>query len=125
MTERTERNEKIYILRENGATLSDIAKMYNINRERVRQIYFREKERKEDNPDSYPPFKKLLSKRIQTVLKKHFKGEHIFYDPQRIANLGKNKIRRIRNIGKKSIRELAISLHTLGLIKQNDEWFEP
>ncbi len=122
--DQSERDEKIYIMREKGASYPAIAKTFNISTERVRQIYFRIKDRKE-NFDSWPPLKQLLSYRVQNALTNYFKNQNILESPQKIAALGRDDVRRIKNIGKKSIRELAFALHTLGLIRQDDKWFEP
>ena len=38
-----ERDEKIYVLWKNGATFTEIVKMFGVSAERTRQIYLREK----------------------------------------------------------------------------------
>ena len=42
---KTERNKKIYQMRQDGATFSEIGKVYGLSLERVRQIYLREERR--------------------------------------------------------------------------------
>ncbi len=86
-----ERDEKIFAMRETGATYREIAKAFNISVERTRQIYLRLKERK-DNFDSYPFLKKRLSKRVQRALTEHFGSEDILENPQIIAEMGVSKI---------------------------------
>src|SRR4030067_1309011 len=118
-----EREEKIYVLRKNGSTFTEIAKMFGVSSERTRQIYLRAKDRKE-NFDSCPPLKKLLSSRTQKILNKSFANENILENPQKIASLGKDKLLQIKNIGRKTLKELAVALQTLGFIKHDDKWLE-
>ncbi len=42
------RNNQIYSLREKGRTLQEIATLFGLSRERVRQIYIKVKKEKED-----------------------------------------------------------------------------
>lgn len=116
-----EREEKIYVLRVNGASFAEIGTTFNISRERARQLYLRAKDRNE-NFDSWPPLKKLLSNRTKNALNIYFKDESIMENPQKIVDLGQEEIRRIKNIGEKSIRELAAVLRALGFIKGGATW---
>lgn len=116
-----ERDEKIYVLRENGTTFAKIAKISGVSRERTRQIYLRAKDRKE-NFDSWAPLKKLLSNRTQTILNKSFMNENILENPQKLASLGKIKLLKIKNIGIKTIKDLAAALQALGFIKHDNKW---
>lgn len=115
------RDERIYYLRTRGASFTEIGKIFNISRERVRQIYLKTKDRKE-NSHSWPPLKKLLSNRTQNALTLYFNNENIMEKPQKIVDLGQEEIRRIKNIGEKSMRELAAVLRALGFIKGDDTW---
>ena len=58
-------------MKENGTTYRTLARTFNISSARVREIYLRIKDRK-DNFDSWPPLKKLLSYRVQNALTKLF-----------------------------------------------------
>lgn len=118
-----ERDEKIYVLRKNGATFTEIAKIFGVSTERTRQIYLRAKDRKE-NFDSWPPLKKLLSSRTQKILNKSFANENILENPQKIASLGIVNLLQIKNIGRKTLKELAVALQTLGFIKDDDKWLK-
>ncbi|MBW6486301.1 MAG: hypothetical protein K0B01_09155 [Syntrophobacterales bacterium] len=108
-----ERNEKIFAMRESGATYSKIAKDFDISIERARHIYLRLKELK-DNFDSSPVFKKRLSKKVQIALTEYFGSEDILENPQIIADMSAVKILKIRKIGRKSLNEIATALHEAG-----------
>jgi hypothetical protein len=116
--------EEIFALREAGKTFSNIASMYDISTERVRQLYYRAKERK-DNWNSWPPLKKMLSARCRNSLINYFGSKEILNDPQRIAEVGLIKLSRIKNMGVKSLRELFYALHALGYIHYDEmaTWF--
>lgn len=115
------RDKQIYKLREEGATFSHIASLFNISRTRAAQVYSRIKHKKE-HFDTWPPLKKVLSVRSQKALISYFKTEDILNNPQKIANLGRVKFPRIRNLGRKSIKEIAFALHDLGYIENIDVW---
>lgn len=117
-----ERDEKIFAMRETGATYSKVAKAFDISVERARQIYLQLKEKK-DNFDSYPVLKKRLSKRVQRALTDHFGSKDILENPQTIADMGVGKILQIKNIGRKSLREIAISLRAADCIERTGKWF--
>ena len=74
--------------------------------------------------ENLPPLRKLLSKRTQKVLDNYFKGENILENPQKIADLGWNKMLKIKNIGRKSLREITFALYDLNYIKYEDEWLD-
>jgi hypothetical protein len=120
----TERNGRIYALREKGATLKEIADMFHLSRERVRRIHLETKDRKE-NYDSWPPLKKMLSPRVQNALESYFVNEEILKNPWKIAAAGRYKIAAIKNIGKISLREIALALYELGTIDVHNEWLKP
>ena len=67
-----ERNEKILEMRCEGATLSQIAREFDISSERVRRICLQKKERIEIF-DKWPPLKSLLPARVQNVFSEPFK----------------------------------------------------
>ncbi len=117
------REEKIYVLRQQGLTYTQIASVFNISRSRAQQIYFCAKYKKEVF-ETLPPLKKCLSKRTQKALCKHFGNENIFVNPQIIADLGWHQTIMIKNIGRKSIREIAFALYSLGIIKYKDAWLD-
>jgi DNA-directed RNA polymerase alpha subunit len=111
----SERTEKIFNMRETGAKYSEIAKDHNISLERVRQIYLKLKELK-DNFDSPVVFKKRLSKRIKRALTEYYGSEDILENPQIIADMSVGKILRIKNIGRKSLKEISNALNEVGCI---------
>ena len=113
----SERNEKIFAMRESGATYRQIADSFGICVERARCIYLKLKENKE-NSDSYPTFKKLVSKRVRNALTWHFQSESILENPQIIADMGSGKILKIHNIGRKSLKEIEDALRTIGFVKK-------
>lgn len=112
-----ERNEKIFAMRESGASYAQIAKDFDVSVERVRQIYLRLKELK-DNFDSYPIFKKRLSKRVQHALTKYYGSEEILENPSILAAINPGELWKIRDIGKKSIHEIARALREAGRVGQ-------
>jgi hypothetical protein len=117
----SQRDERIYSLSVQGASFSDIAKKFNLSRERVRQIYSQMKNRKE-NYDSWPPLKKILSCRAQNALVGHFNDEAILENPQKISEIGRDELVRIKNIGTKSMRELASAMNSLGFVECEESW---
>jgi DNA-directed RNA polymerase alpha subunit len=118
---RIQRNERIFIQRERGDTYKEIAVLFGISPERVRQICSREKRRFERR-QSVPTLKTLVSKRLQNALQYNLYNQNLLENPEQIAALGSQKILRIRNIGRKSIKELADALLRLGLIREDDRW---
>jgi hypothetical protein len=117
------RDEEIYKLRNQGATFSHIASAFSISRSRAQQLYVRKKYMKEVF-ETLPPLRKLLSKRTQKVLDNYFKGENILENPQKIADLGWNRMLKIKNIGRKSLREITFALYDLSYIEYEDEWLD-
>jgi hypothetical protein len=117
------REEEIYKLRNQGATFSHIASAFSISRSRAQQLYVRKKYMKEVF-ETLPPLRKLLSKRTQKVLDNYFKGENILENPQKIADLGWNRMLKIKNIGRKSLREITFALYDLSYIEYEDEWLD-
>ena len=118
---RTERDERIYAMRAGGASFAAIARQFGISREGARRIFLRVREQKELRP-AWPPLGKMLSNRTRKALHLHFKDERILEDPRKIADAGRDAVRRIRNIGEKSVRELADALRALGCIGDDDAW---
>jgi hypothetical protein len=117
------REEKIYKLRNQGATFSHIASAFNISRSRAHQLYVHAKYIKEVY-ETLPPLRKLLSRRTQKVLDGYFKGENILENPQIIADLGWDQMLKIKNIGRKSLREITFALYDINYIKYEDEWLD-
>ncbi len=109
----SERDEKIFNMREAGAKYIEIAKDFDISRSRAQQIYFKLKELK-DNFDSPVVFKKRLSKRIKRALTEYYGSEDILENPQIIADMSVGKILRIKNIGRKSLKEISKVLNEVG-----------
>lgn len=112
-----ERNEKIFAMRESGATYRQIADSYGLCVESVRRIYLKLKDKKE-NSESYPTFKKLVSKRVQNALTWHFQSESILENPQIIADMDSGKLLKIYNLGRKSLKEIEDALRTIGCMKK-------
>ncbi len=119
--DRTERDERIYELRAGGASFAEIARQFGISREGARRIFLRMREQKELHP-TWPPLRKMLSNRICKALHLHFNDDRILEDPRKIADAGRDRVRRIKNIGEKSVRELADALRALGCIGDEDAW---
>ncbi len=67
-----------------------------------------------ENLDKWPPLKRQLSARVQTVLVKVFGSEEIFNRPEKLASLGHDAFLTWRNLGRKSARELVYALESLG-----------
>ena len=111
-----ERDEKIFAMREAGASCREIANAFDISRSRVQQIHSKLKDRK-DNFDSYPLLKKRLSKRVRSALTKHFGSEDILENPQMIADMSISNLLRIKNIGRKSLKEITIALREAGCVE--------
>jgi DNA-directed RNA polymerase alpha subunit len=118
------RNERILALREQGATLREIASLFDLSRERIRQICVREKIKLRDR-ETEPTLEKLVCKRIRKALRHNAYKENLLEDPQKVAALGSTGLLRIRNIGRKSVQELARALLRLGLIREEDQWHIP
>lgn len=116
-----ERDEKIFAMRETGATYSKIAEAFDISRSRAQQIHTKLKDIK-DNFNLYPALKKRLSKRIQTALIEYFGSEDILQNPQTIADMGVSKILQIKNIGRKSLKEIAMVLRAVGCPDRSGKW---
>lgn len=115
------RDEEIYTLREDGATFSHIGSLFNITRNRARQVYCRLKYRK-DHFGKWPPLKRVLSFRSQNGIKNHFKNKNILMNPKKIVEIGGRDLLKTRNIGLKTIREIASALHNLGYISDVNNW---
>ena len=122
--DKEKREDEIYELRRQGLTYSYIASLFNISRSRAQQIYVHAKYKLEVL-ETLTPLKRILSNRTQKALVKHFGSEAILEDPEKIAKLGWRQILRINNIGRKSLREIWSALSSLGIIKDEDEWFDP
>jgi hypothetical protein len=112
-----ERDEKIFAMRETGATYREIANSFDISDGRAWQICLKLKERK-DNFDSYPVFKKRLSKRFQRALTEYYGSEDILENPQIIAGMSVGKILQIKKIGRKALKEISNALNEVGYIER-------
>jgi len=115
------RDNKIYQMRKSGISYSGIAKVFDITRERVRQICIRL-----DAFDTYPPLQKLLPTLTQRALIFWFNDEHILEYPEKIIAGAKfsdlsTKAQRISKIG---ASRLSQALITLGYLKPDDKWLK-
>jgi len=108
-----ERNEEIWKMRCEGATLSRIAKEFGISSHRVRQICDKKKRRLE-NIAKWPHLKRVLPARIQNVLNKYLRNEDIYDHPERLAILGEKVFFSWKDMGSKSVRQLINALESLG-----------
>ena len=108
-----ERNEKIWKMRCEGATLSRIAGEFDISSDRVRQICSKKKSRIE-NAGKERFLKRELPVRIQNVLIKTFGNEDILFHPEKLASLGEEVFFTWKNIGRKSVKTLINALESLG-----------
>lgn len=117
------RNERIYELRENGATFSYIGSLFNISKSRASQVYYRIKDRKECF-DTWPPLKQILSVRSQRGLTDYFKDENILANPRKVAEVSAKDLLRTRNIGRKTIKEIVSALYKLGCIESAKDWLK-
>jgi len=114
-----ERNEKIWKMRCEGATLSQIAREFDISSDRVRQICFKKKSRIE-NAGKKRFLKRELPARIQNVLIKTFGNEDILFHPEKLASLGEEVFFTWKNIGRKSVKTLINALESLGYSVNRD-----
>ena len=115
------RDEEIYQLRKSGLSYTAIAKMFDITRERVRQICIRV-----DDFNTCSPLKKLLPTLTQRALIFWFNDEHILEHPEKIIAGAKfsdlrTKAQRIDKVG---ASRLSQALITLGYLKPDDKWFK-
>ena len=121
----SERNENIYKLKKSGLTYNQIAEIYSICSQRVKQIYFKVREFKE-NYDSYPPLKKLLPTLTQRGLIYWFDDVHILEHPEKI--IAKTRLSDLRRkapcIGKIGANKLSQALIDLGYLKPDDIWLK-
>lgn len=116
------RDEEIYQLRKSGLSYPKIAKMYDLTRERVRQIYIK----LDDFNTNYPPLQKLLPTLTQRALIFWFKDEHILEHPEKIITGAKfsNLSTKAHLIGKIGANRLSQALIDLGYLKPDDEWLK-
>jgi len=114
-----ERNEKIWKMRCEGATLSQIAREFDISSNRVRQICFKKKSRIE-NAGKGSFLKRELPVRIQNVLIRTFGNEDIFCHPEKLASLGEEVFLTWKNIGRKSVKTLINVLESKGYSVNRD-----
>ena len=108
-----ERNEKIWKMRLEGATLSQIGREFDISSDRVRQICSKKKSRIE-NAGKKRFLKRELPVRIQNVLIKTFGNEDILFHPKKLASLGEEVFLTWKNIGRKSVKTLINVLESKG-----------
>ena len=108
-----ERNEKIWKMRCEGATLSQIGREFDISSNRVRQICSKKKSRIE-NAGKKRFLKRELPVRIQNVLIKTFGNEDILFHPEKLASLGEEVFFTWKNIGRKSVKTLINVLESNG-----------
>jgi hypothetical protein len=117
----TERNQKIYEMRESGMTFYQISTHFDISKSRAAQIFNKEYEKRE----YYPPLKKLLSTRMIRALVRLLGSEQFIEEPKIIIDKIKySELIKVRDVGKKSKQELAAALIKLRYIKKNDNWLK-
>jgi hypothetical protein len=120
----SQRNENIYELRKSGVPFTEIAKRFNLSGTRARHIYIKLK-KINDNHDSLPPLRKILSTLMQKALIIILDDVHIFDNPEKIVmGIKLSKLKYFPNIGEKSIKELVNAMISLGYVKINDKWLE-
>jgi hypothetical protein len=107
-------------LRKSGVSYSEIARMYDLTRERVRQICIK----LDDFNTNYPPLKKLLPTLTQRALIFWFKDEHILEYPEKIIAGAKFSDLRTKAqlISKVGASRLSQALIDLGYLKPDDKW---
>lgn len=105
MENKAERNLEIFELKEKGFTFDKIAKKYGITRERVRQIYLREKRRKE-RVNKLPYLRINMQDRndirfYYSVLRYTFLhyGKQHFLSKEEFLNINPEDFKRIRQVG--------------------------
>ena len=115
------RDNEIYQMRKSGTSYSGIAKVFNITRERVRQICIRV-----DDFNTYPPLQKLLPTLTQRALIFWFNDEHILEYPEKIITGAKFSDLRTKAqlISKVGASKLSQALIELGYLKPDDKWFK-
>ncbi len=121
-----DREEQIYQMRKAGETFSKIASKFNISSSRANQIYKKKKHR-EDNWDTWPPLRKMLSYRSRISLIRHFQDEDILSKPHKIAEIGLTNMLKIKNLGRYSLQEITCSLYSLGYMSYEElaNWYGP
>jgi len=116
------RDKEIYQLWKSGVSYSEIARVYDLTRERVRQICIR----LNDFNANYPPLKKLLPTLTQRGLIYWFNDEHILELPEKIIANAKFKdlSTKAQFIGKIGANRISQALIDLGYIKSDDKWLK-
>jgi hypothetical protein len=119
------RDEDIYNLRKSGVTYGKIAEKYSISIMRVRQIYSRVREYKEEY-DSYPSLKKLLPVLTQNGLIRWFNDKSILDKPDKIITSTNyyELYKKAQLIGKVGANKISQALIELGYLKPDDNWFK-
>jgi hypothetical protein len=115
-----QRDERIWRMKKEGATFSQIAERFDISPGRAQQIY-RQREDKIENDEKWPPLRKKLPVRIQNVLIKVFGNEEIFKNPEKLASMGADVFITWQNIGRKSVNQLNDALQSLGYPANQDK----
>ena len=115
------RDNEIYQMRKSGNSFSEIAKVFDITRERVRQICIRL-----DAFNTYPPLQKLLPTLTQRALIFWFNDEHILEYPEKIIAGAKfsDLSTKAQLIGKVGASKLSQALIELGYLKPADKWLK-
>ena len=115
-----QRDERIWRMRKEGATFSQIAERFDISPGRAQQIY-RQRKDKIENDEKWPSLRKKLPVRIQNVLIKVFGNEEIFKNPEKLASMGADVFITWQNIGRKSVNQLNDALQSLGYPGNQDK----
>lgn len=118
--ERIKLHKRILDLRNSGYNYSKISKKLNISYDYARNIYFKMAV-KPENTDVISNFQKSLSQRAQNALIDYFGGIDIFFNPNRLADSGKNKLLKIKNLGRKTTNEIASSLEKHGFLSNKEK----
>lgn len=115
-----QRDERIWRMRKEGSTFSQIAERFDISPGRAQQIY-RQRKDKIENDEKWPSLRKKLPVRIQNVLIKVFGNEEIFKNPEKLASMGADVFITWQNIGRKSVNQLNDALQSLGYPANQDK----
>lgn len=116
-----ERNKQICEMRKNGASYVEIASLFNVSGNRIRQIY--ETHRHREQTDL--PLKRLISPMLRNAFFRVYGDDRLLENPQQIIDEFKfSDLKKVQNVGIKSIHGLVNALITLGYLKECDEWLQ-
>ena len=117
----SERDLELCKLKEEGYSLGQIAAKFNVSKSRVCQIYGGYLTLNQDD-ETGPPLKKLLSTRLQHALAAHFNDHDILTKPEKILSVPLSRLQLVPRIGKTSIQDLKDAMLALGYVDADDPW---